>query len=331
MKKILLCAFILLLLFLTAAIFLLKDETGQVLDKDIWLRNFFTGLMKEYFGSEVSLDNFSWDIGEQSLKIEGFKVYNPPDFPQGVMLDLPYIKILYAAQDLLKGKLDILQIIIDFREIKVIKNSQGKINIDTLPVIADSDKRLPETNNNLIEIDLFTLSIGRVVSQTYDSNGRLASKTYNLDIINQNYKDIPDIEHLIVLMVQKSLEKTAIKGSAFLGVLSASGAGLLPLGITAIIVSKDSAQVNFKSSFDKVYDASLEIIRQKGRITSANKQDGLIKAELAGHSVVFKVAKVNASNTKIRISSRKTFLPKAEFSRDLLYQVSERLHGKMAD
>jgi hypothetical protein len=127
-------------------------------------------------------------------------------------------------------------------------------------------------------------------------------------------------------MFQESLKNTTIKGVTLLGISSAAGVGFWPVGIVSIIVSKDYAQSDFKTTFDKAYLAALKTLGSSGLVLRESKEIGALKATVQNHNVLVKIANNPDNTVTIVVSARKHIFAQPEFARGILYQISEKLN-----
>lgn len=104
-----------------------------------------------------------------------------------------------------------------------------------------------------------------------------------------------------------------------------SGCWFFVGGATGYEVSSDSVRGHFDTSLDNAYQVSLKVMRSKGNTTMEDKKGGWIKAEIEGYNVAAHIEKLTPKTVRITISARKYALPKAQFARDILDKISEKL------
>ena len=71
------------------------------------------------------------------VSINNMKLYNPAGYTDKVMVDMPEIYIDYNLSSFLKRKAHLEEVRIDLKELTVIKDKKGKLNIDALKVVKD--------------------------------------------------------------------------------------------------------------------------------------------------------------------------------------------------
>ncbi len=102
--------------------------------RDFALKYIISGVAGSTVGARVEMRGFSMSFLRQSVTISGLKVHNPKGFPPGILADLPKIYVNCDVPALLGGKLHLQRVDIDLKEVALIKNKEGKLNVDSLKV-----------------------------------------------------------------------------------------------------------------------------------------------------------------------------------------------------
>ena len=286
-------------------------------------------------GAPVKIGDIHIDRAEGMITLKDFKLFNPKGFPKGVLMTAHEIKITYQKPLMVKGKIHLLQVVMDLDEIVVIKRKDGKMNVDSLKGVEDpsnvpqlSDQQKYDDNKR-IHIDTFTLSVNRVVSKDYTQTGVAPDiQVFDVNMKNKTYQDIPGVQMLVLFTLKQAMAKTAIKGAAIFGVATVAGIGFWPAGAAIIVLGNDSAQGIFKKDYDIVFQACVDTMTQEGHITSQDKEKGNIKGKAHGATVSIKVEKSD-KEIKVVVSARKVMLlPNPKQAKTLLYVISEHLTGE---
>ena len=135
---------IIIIVIIAAVIFSLGIFKDQV------LKALITAGASTILGAPVHIDGFSLSLLNQSVKIKGFKIYQPKGYPKGLLLDMPVIAADYDLSALLKGKARFPSVELNLREVVIVKNEAGEFNVDLLGSIelhpdipAESDRGEP--------------------------------------------------------------------------------------------------------------------------------------------------------------------------------------------
>ncbi len=281
-------------------------------------------------GTKVSVGGFSFGILRQSMRVRALKIENPQGFPKGSMLDVTEVGVDYDLAALLGGKLHFPLVILNLNEMVVIKNQDGALNVDALKV-ADKKEAAPAAKPEKasqplsLQIDVLRLNVNKVIFKDYTQGQEPLVQVFDVHLKDKTYKDIKSAQQLAALIMVEAMKPTAIKGAKIYGVAAILGAGFLPAGIAGTLLGKDSAQAEFGSSFDKVYQTALEVMGKAGTIVSTNEPEGLIKADVNGRNVTAQIAKLDQGKTQITIAARKFLIPQPEVAQGILYQIQEKL------
>ncbi|MBU1006667.1 MAG: DUF3568 domain-containing protein [Candidatus Omnitrophica bacterium] len=282
-------------------------------------------------GAPVKIDGLSLGIVNQSINIKGFKIYNPKGFPKGILVDIPIIKVKYDLPALLKKKLHLREIVIDLKEVAIVKNKDGKLNVDSLKVAQKEDKspdKKPKEKASAqmpMQIDLLNLSIGKAVFTDYSKGENPSVEVFDLGVKERIYKNITSAQQLATLVLVEAMKGTTIKSASIYGATALAGVAFFPVGIAAVLTSKDSAEADFNADYDKIYDVTIEAVRGIGKISNEDRSRGTIKGNVSGSNVTVKISKKNTKTSHVTVSARKLMLPKPKIASEVLDSISERL------
>ncbi|MCK5512737.1 MAG: hypothetical protein KAI96_07995, partial [Thermodesulfovibrionia bacterium] len=105
--------------------------------KNLIAKTAVTSSVKAVTGLKLDMSSVEVGIMNTLIGISDMKLYNPPGYTDKVMLDMPEIYIDYNLGSFLKRKAHLEEIRIDLKELTVIKDKQGNLNIDALKVVKD--------------------------------------------------------------------------------------------------------------------------------------------------------------------------------------------------
>ncbi|MFC1657867.1 hypothetical protein ACFL1D_00625 [Candidatus Omnitrophota bacterium] len=299
--------------------------------KDQIIKSTVTVVGSKVLGTQVKLGGFSLGVVKRAIRIKDFKIYNPEGFPKGAIIDIPEISVDYSLLALLTGKLHARSVVFELKEVNVVKNKEGKLNVDSLRVAqagkepaAGSEKKPGPSKAMPIQIDTLNLNMGKVVYTDMTAGEKPSVQVFEIGI-NKTYNNINSVQQLAALILTEPMKQTAIKGAKIYGAATLLGAGFLPVGIAATLTGKDSSQADFDVAYDTVYQASIEVTRQMGEITSEDKSSGIIKGDVDGSSVTIRITKTSEKSTQVIVAARKIMLPKPQIAGGVLHQISGKL------
>jgi len=87
--------------------------------------------------------------------------------------------------------------------------------------------------------------------------------------------------------------------------------------------SKAEGQVDV--SFDHVYDATLETVREMGGISEDRKSEGLINFALDNYKYTIQINKLSDGKIQIAVSAMEFPMPKVHDANDVLTKILERI------
>lgn len=303
---------------------------GFCLARDFIIKSLVGTVANSVTGAPTHIGGFSLSVIKQRVKITDFKMYNPSGFPRDILIDIPKIDVAYNLGALLKGKIHLKEIGFKLKEVVMVKNKEGKLNVDSLKIIEEKKAGAPEkgakkpAKEMAIQIDLANLAIGRIVSKDYSVEGPPVIKVYDVNL-KKSYKNITSVQQLAALIISEPLKAAGIRGLKVYAVSMFTGVAALPVAAVLTFAGKDYAQESFKVTIDKAYNAGLEVLKQIGTVKRENKAGGIISAEVNGANVTFKLKKLNNITTEITVSARKLGLPKPEIASGVIYQITDRL------
>lgn len=297
--------------------------------KNILIKSIVTAGATQVTGAAVRIEDLSFDIFDSSIHINGFKMYNPAGFPKEIFIDIPKIQVEYDLSALLKKNLHLPWVEIDLKEVSVIKNKEGRLNVNSLKFAREKEKpQLPDKQETQkiipMHIELLKLNIGRVIHEDFSRGEKPFIEVYDINI-NKTYKNITSVAQLITLILTESLKLTAIKGAEIYGVAAVVGVAALPVGVASVLIGHDSAKADFQTNYERAYKVSLEATDKLGDIVKSDERAGNIKGRIQGTEVVIKISKDTEKKINIVVSARKYMLPKPEIAEGLLYEITQNL------
>jgi uncharacterized protein involved in outer membrane biogenesis len=201
MKKILLALLVLFLTVILALCFFRNIIAKSALEKAV---NMLTGL-------KMSVANVNVGVFRSVVEVKELKLYNPPDFDEKLMLDLPNVFLGYDLGAFLKNQIHLKVLKIYLKEAVVINSAEGKLNIQVFEKFQPKDKGQPKAEQKSAEflIDFLSLKIDKVIYKDYFKRKSPQVLEFNVGI-DEEYRNIDDPNVLVRLVTFKALMNTAI-------------------------------------------------------------------------------------------------------------------------
>ena len=183
-------------------------------------------------GLRLSMVGFNAGILRSIVSIRSLKLYNPKGFTDPVMVDMPEIYVAYDLPAIFGGMVHLKEARINLAEFIVVKNKDGRLNLDSLKAVTAQKQGKPAQDKSgkpmKMKIDILKLKIGKAVYKDYSGGGAPSVKEFNVNI-DDTYTDIENPNTLVSLIVVKALTGTAIASMANfdVGSLSSSVSGSL--------------------------------------------------------------------------------------------------------
>jgi hypothetical protein len=172
--------------------------------------------VKNIIGLELRVKNIDIGLFKPLIDVEDLEILNPKEFSDQVMVIFPEIFAEYDLGAFLKGKVHLKELRLNMRELQVVTNEKGRLNLDSLQVVQQKIQKLVPQGNSKppeIKIDLLHLKVGRVLYKDYTGGGPAKVSYFNVNI-DERMENITDPTRLVSFILVKALSKTDIAGLA---------------------------------------------------------------------------------------------------------------------
>ena len=154
------------------------------------------------------------------IDLRNIKVYNPSGFPERMMLDVPQILIDFDPAPLWKGRAHFEEVRLNVKELVVIKNRDGKLNLDAVkPTQRESQQQKEKRQEQAqpgggkapkIQIDKLYLSIGKVIYKDYSAGPNPKIQEFDINIQNRLYSNIDNPGAVVSLIMFEALTRSGL-------------------------------------------------------------------------------------------------------------------------
>lgn len=176
-------------------------------------------------GLRLTTSGFSIGILRSVVSIKNLRLYNPKGFSDPVMVDMPEIYVDYNLPAIMGGAVHLREARIHLAELMVVKNADGRLNLDSLKALSAQKQKKPAQDAGgkpmKMRIDLLKLKIGRAVYKDYSKGGAPSVKEFNVNI-DETFTNIDNPNTLVSLIVVRALTNTNIGSLANFDVRSLS-------------------------------------------------------------------------------------------------------------
>jgi len=277
-------------------------------------------------GAPVRVGGLSLGIFTQRVVIKNLEVYNPKGFGPGKLLDIPLIDVKYDLSDILGGKLHLPYVNVDLQQMLVVRDKQGKLNVDSLKVAqSQTREKKPLKKETGFQIDYLKLNIGQIVYRDFSQGEKPVVQVFKVNLKNREYRNLNSPQQFASLVLVEGMKPAAIKGAQIYGVATLAGMAFLPVGVAAMFSGSDSATADFNVNYDKAFSVSAEVFKQMGALQSQDKAAGTLGGALSDCDTRIKIEKTKDNAVKITVSARKFMMPKPEIAAGVLYEITQKL------
>ena len=134
--------------------------------KDIIIKTAVTTGVKLVTGLKLDIASLKVGVFNSLIDIKQMKLFNPANFPDKLMLDMPEIFVDYDPMAFLKKTVHLQQVRIDLKEFVIVKNSKGELNLNSLKAVQESKKKeepAKKAEMPHFKIDVLELKVGKVI------------------------------------------------------------------------------------------------------------------------------------------------------------------------
>ena len=190
-------------------------------------------------GLPLTIEKFDMGIASTHIGIKELNLFNPAGFPQEVMFHAPEIFVDYDLGAMLKGKIHLEDIRLDFDQFVIVKNKDGLVNLETLkpkegdpaqPKAEEKPKETKKKTDFAIQIDHLQVKVGKVVYKDYSKGAEPSVEEFRVNI-SEEFSDISNsnLSSLILAVAQKALLKTTVSSLVDLNMDMISDATAIPM------------------------------------------------------------------------------------------------------
>ncbi len=109
--------------------------------KDRIIKSAIEVTSRQIMGVDTVIDKFSLSIAKQSVSIKGLRLYQPESFPEGVFIDITEISTSCKVKPLLRKEIHIPKLVLNLKEVILIKDKSGNLNVDALKIARRKETR----------------------------------------------------------------------------------------------------------------------------------------------------------------------------------------------
>jgi uncharacterized protein involved in outer membrane biogenesis len=165
--------------------------------------------VKQLTGFPLEIGGVDLAVFRGQFGVENLKLMNPPEFAEKNFVDLPLFRVDYHTISMLTGTPHIKELVVNVKEVVIVKNEKGVTNADLIqakltPAKSEGAEPKPQSEKKTeYRVDLVRVYVGTVVQKDY-SKGKLVERrvTMNREIV---LKDVTESSSLSALVMKAVL------------------------------------------------------------------------------------------------------------------------------
>ncbi len=181
------------------------------LAKDFVAGAVFTSGIRAFTDLPAGVKSMKVGVFKSAVDIDDLKIYNPKNaFKDRVMLDMPDIYVDYDLGSFLTGANHMKKMRLELKELYVIRNEGGELNLDFLKAIQAKGAGAKGAKKDMkFKIDELELKIGKVIYKDYTKGATPYVKEFNI-ALDERYENIDNPYTFASLVMFKALANTSI-------------------------------------------------------------------------------------------------------------------------
>ncbi len=165
-------------------------------------------------GMRLNIRTMNVGVLRTLVAIKDLTVFNPAGFPDKIMVDLPEVYVNYKLGAFLKGKVHLEEVRLHLRELTIVRNEKGELNVDALKRSQEEGERNAASSGKKgtvpsVQIDLLDLKVGKVIYKDYTGKGTPRVMEFNVNL-HERHRNITNPYLLAGLIVTRATYNTAI-------------------------------------------------------------------------------------------------------------------------
>jgi hypothetical protein len=184
---------------------------ATILLKDTVLKSLTEHRMRQETGLEVRIGRMETGLFDATLTLQDLKIFNPPEFGGGPMIYMPEIHLEWDAQALARQNLHLSLARIHLAELTVVRNKEGRSNLDLLahkvPAITNLSNQPSVLNGwTFTGVDVLNLTIERL--RVVDLNNPAKPYETNLGLNHEILRNVRSLADVMTPLTTRFLEKS---------------------------------------------------------------------------------------------------------------------------
>jgi uncharacterized protein involved in outer membrane biogenesis len=156
---------------------------------------------KKITGFPLTIGSIDLGLFSSKVDVHDLKLMNPSDFSEKTFVDMPRLYIDYRLGSMISGAPHVNDMLINIKQLVVVKNSKGETNAGKLKAVVSSGK-----SSSKYYVDTLRIHVGTVTIKDF-SHPKPTERnvSLNVDATYKNISDSTDITRLVLLTVMSQV------------------------------------------------------------------------------------------------------------------------------
>jgi hypothetical protein len=157
---------------------------------------------KKITGFPLTIGSVDLGLFSGKVDVHNVKLMNPPEFQERMFVDMPQLYVDYRLGSMFSGAPHINDMLINIKQLVVVKNDKGDSNAMKLKGVVSSGG----SSSTKYRVDKLRIHVGTVTIKDY-SKGKPSERnvTLNVDATYKDITDSTDITRLVLLTVMSQV------------------------------------------------------------------------------------------------------------------------------
>ena len=158
-------------------------------------------------GFPLQIGSVNVGLFSSKLDVHDLKLMNPPEYQEKMFVDMPQLYVDYRLASMLKGAPHINDMLINIKQLVIVKDNKGETNAKQLKGVVSSGD-----SSTKYSIDKLRVHVGTVTIKDF-SHAKPSERNVilNIDATYNNITDATDVTRLVLLTVMSQVHLPDIK------------------------------------------------------------------------------------------------------------------------
>ncbi|MBU0547412.1 MAG: hypothetical protein KJ710_04550 [Candidatus Omnitrophica bacterium] len=179
-----------------------------VITKHLKIKEVVENQIEQSLGINVSIEKIEFSPVLAHVGVSGIIIHNPADFEEEELAYISAIHFVFDPMEIITSKKPNIYLLgLNLKRLNIIKNKQGKVNIEEINSLMNKDAAIQDKTP--FYFDVLVLSVGQVKFTDYSGPNK-KEHIYAIGIKNAAFVNLSDEQEVVRLVVSKAIENTDI-------------------------------------------------------------------------------------------------------------------------